>query len=277
MDFDLFLLAGSKSESTKSLIIKCLAANPSLSTAEIHSLLKKRFSKSVSYQAIRQSLHELVQAGVLRQDKKAYAISPSWVLDLKDMADLLERSMKRRQVRVVDRETTQARVKNLFELGHFVLFGLDRRLFDLSEKADGKGELLLQLEHLWIPFSDLYRRERLVAIFRQNRTTVVVRGKTAADKMLALWYKGYGKVILGTRIPAGAQCIVHGDCVIQIFMPESLRKRMDEVYSVRGMVKRDLFRRVTDMTYDECGIDLVITRNKDIAEQVRERILALAR
>jgi hypothetical protein len=267
MDLDLLFLVGNKEQSTKSCIILGLAAHCELSITQIHSLLKREFSRKVSYQAIRQALTELMKTGVLVKKGKLYAVNSQWVVDLKDVVDTLDRATRKRQVCVVDKETTQVTLKNLYELGHFILFGLDQKYFDFSKK----GELYLALRHLWIPFADAYRRERLVSIFQENKTGVIVQGKSAGDKMLSHWYKKYGQIRLGV-VSFSSEYIVHGDSVVQIFMDEKLKKKMDDVYSLRGLIRQDLYRQVSDMTYEPYRIQLIITRNSEIAQHITQQI-----
>ncbi|MFH1071969.1 MAG: hypothetical protein V1743_00915 [Nanoarchaeota archaeon] len=270
MDFDTLFLSGGKERTTKGLIIRCLAAHQEISIVQLHTMLRAEFQRNVSYQAIRQAITELFDKGVVLRNEKSFSLNSAWVLDLKDMVDILERSTRKQQVQVLDRQTTQVSLKNLYELGHFILFGLDHKYFDMSQK----GELFLQLNHLWIPFSDQYRRDCLIKIFKENMTKVIVKGNTAADKMLKLWYKKYGEVKLGVKFSSPAEYIVHGDSVVQIFMDEQLQKKMDEVYCLKGIVKGDLFSQVSDMTYTDYGIQLIITRNAKVADRVKKEILA---
>ncbi|MBU1976294.1 MAG: hypothetical protein KKG59_07880 [Nanoarchaeota archaeon] len=268
MDFDLLFLAASKDQSTKGLIIRCLAAHNELTNVQLQSMIRKEFGKRISYQAIRQALMELLDEHVLAKNAKIYSIKPQWVLDLKDIVDTLDKSLKRQNIQIVDKTTTQIQLKNLYELGHFILFGLDYKYFDLKKK----GGLLLQLNHLWIPFSDMHRRERLTSIFKENNPKVVVKSKSPADKILKKWYSTFGPVKLGARFQSVCEYIVHGDSVVEIFMDPGLKKKMDQVYGLKGIVSLDLFNQLSDMTYKEYGIQLVITRNAKIADQVRNQI-----
>lgn len=263
VNFDILMLTGKKENSTKGIILRCLAGYSELSILQLQHILRKEFSRQVTYQAIRQALLELIRDNVVVKEKNVYHISQAFILDIKDTIDLFERSSKKR-MRIIDNQTSQIQLKNLYELGNFVLFGLDQNYFDMTERK----ELTLRLNHLWIPFSDIQRRDRLVKIFTENKTEVVIKNNTAADKILAKWYKQYGKVTLGVK-SATSEYIIHGDCVVQIFMDNALTKKMDKVYSLKGLIKLDLFRQISAMTYDEHIIDLVITRNAKIAQQMK--------
>ena len=64
---------------------------------------------------------------------------------------------------------------------------------------------------------------------------------------------------------------VYGNCVLQIFLPQSLLSLMDGAYST----KLNLFQKVADlfaMTFKEFSINIVITRNAALARAHKERV-----
>ena len=269
MDFDHLFLLNKKEKSTKSMILRALIAHQQLTITQLQKIIKKEFQKKITYQAIRQALMELEEKNILKKEKKCYSISSSWVLELKDGVHLLERSLiKKQQIKVIDKTTTQITLKNLYELGHFILFGLEHEHFNF-EKGDA---LYVQLHHLSIPFTDNIRREQLVEMFRKSTTFVAIKGKTLGDRMLEQWYKKYCKVKMGVAVDFTCDTMVNGGCIVQVYMPEDLKRKMDRVYSLKSIATLNIFKEVYDMTYDHHPIEVIITRNKEIAEQCKQRI-----
>ncbi|MDD9953181.1 MAG: hypothetical protein OXR66_02505 [Candidatus Woesearchaeota archaeon] len=262
MDFDMLFLANPGEKSTKNLLMRSLAALQKASAVQLHHFIKKEFSRSLSYQAIRQSLLELIDDGAIVRNGKLYSIRPSWIAELKETVRVLEKSQEKADMRIIDKHTTQVDLKNLGELGHFILLSLEQEYFDLQKGKD----IYVSLSHLWIPFSDRYKRERTRQVFLKNTTHCVVRGKSMGDRLLKRWYKQFGTVKLGVK-NAPRDYIVHADCVIQMFFPDELIKAMTKAYRMRFSILQD----ISEMTYDY-PIQLVITRNAAIAEQMREEI-----
>ena len=114
MDFNMLFLLSSNDKSTKSVIIKALAANQGLTNVQLQRIIKKDFSKSVTYQAIRQALTELTEQNVLEKKDKVYAINPSWVTDILLAAEILDKAvLKKQKIKLVDKEITQITLKSL--------------------------------------------------------------------------------------------------------------------------------------------------------------------
>jgi hypothetical protein len=269
MDYDILFLTSKKENSTKSCIINALVAEQQATNTQLHNILKKQYNKSVSYQAIRQALTELEEKKAIIKQKKNYSLNPFWVLELKDLVYVLEKNIiKKEQMKQIDKQTTQISLKNMYELGHFVLFSLEQQYFDWKKS----NEFYVQLNHLWIPFADNMRRKRLIDMFKQSKTKVIIKGTTLGDKMLAKWYERYCKVQLGVKWDNFCEYMVQGDCVVQIYIEKELQKKIERIYSLSNIIRGNLFKQIDDMTYNEHNIQIIITRNKHVAEQIKQKI-----
>jgi len=264
----LFFLS-EKDKSTKSIIIKALTANQELTNIQLQRIIKRDFGKKITYQAIRQALTELVQDGILNKKEKLYSINPAWVADIVLATNILEKAIIRQhKVKKVDKETTQIQLKNMYELGHFILFSLENKYFDFTKNND----LYFQLNHLWVPFFDKYKREKLAHMFKTNKTLMIIKGKSIGDRILQNWYKKLGKSEIGVKFSSPCDYIVHGDTVVEIYMAKELQKKMDQVYSIKNVFKYNLSQELGNLVYHNYGIQIIITRNKEIAEQIKEQI-----
>jgi hypothetical protein len=201
------------------------------------------------------------------KQEKIYFVNEIWVSRLSYHLKSLEDALRNKEVRVINKETTQMTLKSLADLGYFVLYGLENRYFNF-DKSD---QLYLHLNHLWIPFGDKRKRQRLVEIFKKNKTIVSIRSRSVGDRILSQWYGKLGKVYLGRNSNLPCEYIVHGDCVVEIYMDDKLSKKMDEAYSMKHPLS--LFNEFSDITYGDHEIQIVITRNQKIADKIREQII----
>jgi len=273
MDLGILFLNAGKNSSTKNLILKSLIANENLSNIRLQYILRKKFGKKISYQAIRQALLELSEERVIEKQDKEYRINKDWFQKVKYELNLIEKSLEKRgSIKIVDNETTQISLKNLYELGHFILYSLEEKYFDISKNQD----TYMQLEHLWIPFSDQNKRERLKQLMSKNNINVTVKNKSALDKMLYKWYKKFVKVKLGVKFTSSCDYIIHNNTVIQIYINPKLKKQMDKLYSLKSLASLNLFNELSDMTYKKNKIEIIITRNKTIAEQIKNNLCSLS-
>jgi hypothetical protein len=251
-----------KNESTKSLTIKVIAAIRKGTIAQIRRSLITQFGKKISYQAVRQTLLELEQSNAIQREGKEFKINEQWVSQLRDFAQTLTKATSR-QMKIIDKHTTNITLRSLEELGNFILYSLEQKYFMLHK---GKA-LYIHLGHLWIPFSDPQKKERLQRLFSSNKTCILVQGSTLGDKLLAHWYKKFGTVKLGVKRTVQCETIVHEDCVVQIYFDPALQQLMDEVYRLK--LNFDLPQKISEMTHRDFEIHVVITRNSRIAEQIR--------
>ena len=82
------------------------------------------------------------------------------------------------------------------------------------------------------------------------------------------------RVFVSVKTESPCQYIVHADTVIEIFMDTTLRKKFDDVYRLKNLLKSNLFKGLSEMTFDAHPIHIVITRNKQVAEAVKKSIMA---
>ena len=253
---------------TKAFMIKQLALCGELSIAQLQNLIKKHLQKTISYQAIRQSILELIDDKIVLKKNSKYSINPAWVLQLKDLVGTLEKLIEKRTIQKLDKDTTQITLKNLSELGYFVLYGLEHNYFNFEKES----ELYMLLNHLWIPFAEEERRNQLINIFKSNPPKVLVRGNTLGDHILKKWYARFGKIKMDYKDNSDVEYIIHGDCVVQIYMDKILKERMTATYKLSGLVRSDLFQELISMTNQDYPINIIVTRNKAVAEELKNNL-----
>jgi len=267
---DISFLPNIKSKSTKELVIKILSLKKSLTNKGIHSIITKKFGVSVTYQAIRQALMELMEQNVLIKKKKVYSINPEWVKQLKSFSENLYKTfVEGKNIKVIDENTTQIELKSFKELGYFLLYSLNDYFLDTSKTK----ELYIHLQHLYFPFSSYENRKRLKEVFLKNKTYILCKNKTIADRILAGFYKKSGKLKMGVECANNCDIFCHGNTVVEFYFPNSFRKEMDEIYSIKNILSFSIVEKLTNLTFRENRIQVVITRNKNVAERIKEQTL----
>jgi len=271
MDLDILFLNGNNKSSTKSLILKSLIHNQNLSNARLQAIIRKEFNKKISYQAIRQALIELSKAGILEKQDKNYFISHNWFSKLKYELNLIEKSFyKKDSIKSINKETTQINLKNLYELGHFILYSLEQNYFDVSKT----NQTYMKLSHLWIPFADQDKRERLKQLMGNNKIQVLVENKTSLDLMLSKWYKKFVNVKFIRFNDSACDYIIHKDIVVQIYFNQKLKSKMDRFYGLKGLASLNIFSELSDMTYEKNNIEIIIIRNKEVAKTYKKEFVS---
>ena len=83
----------SKKNSVKDIVFKILITDHPLKLIELTNFIKKRYGKSVTFQAVRQAVFELVADGVLEREGKQFQINPAWTIEAKKTIMQIEQQM----------------------------------------------------------------------------------------------------------------------------------------------------------------------------------------
>lgn len=248
---------------TKESIIKTLANNWPLSITEI----QQNSHTKTSYQYLRQCIKELHKENVIVKRGRKYELSTVWLQQTARFArKTLEHYNFGIKNNILTKETTQIRLHSLEELGNFMLEALERNFL---EEDDNQGFFCF-LNHLWIPFSNKEKQNRILAI--KEKLNIAYTKNDALDKILhKICYKKKADVVKYVRQELDYDFFVYNDCTIQIYLPQQLLTLMDKLYANIG----NPFRKIAHlfaMTYKEFPINILITRNKDIANTHRDKV-----
>ncbi len=262
---------GMARKSVRQTVFDILCTQWPLNITTLHSILKDKYNQKISYQGVRFVLNELTADGIVKKVGKEYMLDQRWINNLAEFsADLPDNYSEKKILKRFDLESTQVRVNNLAEMADFLLYALENRFFNTS----GRKEMHLQFVHLWIPYADKSKRDRLRKAFMENRVYCLCQEKTFGDTVLAKYFRRWGQHIkTGVQMGLAADTWVVGDCVVQIFMPEKLRQKMKRAYSLSTKIfSFDKIDILTEMTFEKQAIDIIITRNSDVAGKVRQKV-----
>jgi hypothetical protein len=208
------------------------------------------------------------KTGVLAKDGRDYHISTTWIHSLHEYSTLLHKKyVVKQEIRIVDEQTKEIKIHSMYELGHFVLYGLREHFF-------GEGELYLLHRHLWTVFFNKEKRRVLAEFFAQQKNSFFVAKKSVGDRLFAAYYRRFGKVKLGKSFDEFFDYVIQGDCVAKIHMPEELRHRMDKLYAMRNPFSIKTIDEYSALHYDDYPITVIITRDQGLANDLRKKIRA---
>ena len=266
------IFPGLKKKSVKEIVFNILCTDYPLSLTKLHDIISKKYNLKVSYQGIRFAINELLGENIIQKVGKEYMLNQDWINSLNKFAETLKENYSQTgRFKRFSLDTTQLTVNNLSEMADFLLYAIENDLFDTGHKR----ELYMQFVHLWIPYSHKNKRERLKKQFKEDKVYCLCQEKTFGDIVLANYFKTWGQNMkIGINLGLDADVWVHGDCIIQIFMPQKLRAQMKEVYSLnKGILNFEKIDQLTDMTFGKNNIEIIITRSHAVAEKIKEKVL----
>jgi hypothetical protein len=268
MDWPIFF-PNMKKRSTKDFIIRILTSEKSLSNQKVFNQIKKQFGVSVTYQSVRQALMELMTSGVLSKNGKEYSISHKWIITLYNYSTLLKKKfIDDVDVKIIDKNTKEIYFNSLYEMGHFILYGFKDQFFGVDNKED----LYMLINHLWFPFFNKEKRNLLKQFFSEHNNYVYVASKGLVNKVFSMFYSKYAKVKFGVKFDDFFDIIIQGNCIAKIFMPKELREKMDKAYRTKNILNMKIIDEMSDFSYGQHPIKMIITRNKELADEIKELI-----
>jgi len=97
----------------------------------------------------------------------------------------------------------------------------------------------------------------------------MVANKGLANRVFAVFYRHYGVVKLGIKLDEFCDIIVQGGCIVKLYMPRGLRMQMNRLYKCRNPFNFQVLDEYAEMTYAKHKIKVVITRDADIADDLK--------
>lgn len=258
-----------KQKSTKDYILRLLTFSKSMTNQQIFNALKKEYAVSITYQSVRQALMELTDAKVLDKNQRKYSISIKWISSTQEYINLLkERYVDKKDIKIVDKKTKEITLNSLCDLGHFLMYSFHEHFFDMNREND----LYMVLRHLYFPFFHKKKRDLIRNFLEKNDLKVFVAKRNAINILLKFFYKKYGSVKLGAKFDYFFDIIIQGDCLAKIYMTDELKQRLDRLYSTKNLLNFNAIDEFADVTYAYYPIKIIITRDKQMAEEIKNQL-----
>jgi len=111
-----YVLPFGKKDNVKNLVFSILTKEYPLKIIELTNFIKKRYGKSVTFQAVRKAILELVEDSVLVKEGKEFSINKQWVLETKKTLDTLYSDLNKERTRARGVESIKGEV-SVFTFG----------------------------------------------------------------------------------------------------------------------------------------------------------------
>ncbi|MBI2597906.1 MAG: hypothetical protein HYW50_01790 [Candidatus Diapherotrites archaeon] len=261
--------------STKDKIVLILGQEFPLTAKQIFNRLKKEFNANLSYQAAHKLLHQLTEEKVLLREEKNYSLNKQWIKQVKTFGSNLENSYLKKAGNnyLQDLEkhgTVNVTLVGIRETARFLIDGF----FRLPNPQKKPNIALWRNVYSIIGLNDADYdglKETLPQWF------AVSSENNFLDKMFADTLSKFGmKVKLGVKEAATSlsDTFVTGDYVGVIFYPPKFRELWHRQNKLPQKVNEfDLHHHFKMMIDEKATINALITKNPDLADQIREKYM----
>ncbi|MDO8634311.1 MAG: hypothetical protein Q7K34_03395 [archaeon] len=259
----------------KGRILSVLGKRFPLTAKQVFSELRKEFGVNTSYQATHKLLNQLIEENTVIKNGHQYSLNRDWIVKVKKLGSSLEdyyiKNSGQNYLEELEKHgTVNVSLTGIKETASFLINGF----FRLPNPGKKPGICLWRNVYSIIGLSEDHYdglKETLPnwhAVSSENNPL---------DQMFAQTLSKYGMhVKLGVKEVATAlnDTFVAGDYVGTIWFPPAFRELWDKQNKAPAKINEfDLQHHLEMMTEEKAAINMVITKNPILAEQIREKYM----
>lgn len=269
----------------KNLVFTILTKEYPLKLIELHNTIKRRYGRSVTYQAVRKAALELLREGVLEEQQHSYSIRKNWVIDAKQTLERIEQELRRGpRKHSASSETGELTVYEFPTLNALMGFWQENIDQWLRERKKGvPGTNYYQAPHAWEALVHPKEEEEVMRAVTKSRieTVTIITNTTPLDYAIKEFYKGIG-VDTTIREPAssfdkGYYVGTYDDLIISTTLPDELVKEIDAFFHQNTDITKLRIDKLTAITKQKILCKLTIVKNAQMANHVNASIRSLIR
>ncbi|MCK5025324.1 MAG: hypothetical protein KAS15_01945, partial [Nanoarchaeota archaeon] len=271
-----------KKEGVKDLVFTILSKEFPLRIIQLTNFIKKRYGKSVTFQAVRKAVLELTSEGVLTKREDKFSINQKWVLETKTMLselfdDLNKNLTTPKDVHSVSEEVSVFTFHSLNELMKFWQDLIDDWFANFK-----KGDYHIncyQAAHAWEGLLHLDKEKELMGQLKKKGilSYILSKGNTPLDRNIRKFYKSVGiKVSINSSMSSFDKSYyvgTYGDLVVQTQYPEEIVKDLDCFFRKNKTIKDFDLKELSDIVNRKVAIKLTVIKNLAMVKQINNSII----
>ena len=277
-------LVFSKDSNVKNLVFTILTKEYPLKIIELTNIIRKRYGKQVTFQAVRKAILELVKEEILINEDNKFSINKEWIKNTKQSIDKLYLE--------INEEKTKPKSIDSIEQGKVSVFtfkSLNEMMKFWQEivadwpKNFKKGDYNLNCylaAHTWEGLLHPDREKDIMEKLSDLgiKSYLLITSNTPLDNYTIRFYKSLG---LKTKIVKSSSFFdrnyyvgTYGDTIVQAKYPEELVKEMDNFFKNNKSIDKLNLKDLSDIVNKKIEIKLTVIKNLDMAKQINKSIIA---
>ena len=267
----------------KDLVFTILTKEYPLKLIEITNLIKKRYGKSVTFQAVRKAVLLLVESGVLVQKDYEFLINKEWIIESKKVLDDLYSEINKEKTapKNIDSIKGELSVFTFSSLNELMKFWQD--LIDNWFVKFKKGDYNLncyQAPHVWEGLLHLDNEKKIMTHLKDKgiKSYILSVGNTPLDRQIA---KFYSAINIKSHIQHSTSSFdksyyvgTYGDLIVQTRYPEEITKLLDSFFKKSKTLKDLDLIELSKIVNKKISIKLTVIKNLEMAKQINNSILS---
>lgn len=270
-----------KGKRVKDIIIDVLSFEWPLSLIRLHNKIKTS-NRNYTYQAVYKAVGELTDEGVLVKNGKEYSISLEWIEKLKEFAKHISYNYNHKtRIPLIEGILKTKNENNVTVLTFNSLLELDKTWMKIkTEYYNGlknKNDITFwEGNHCWwllvYPEAEYAEMEKIKQ--KKVRHFFICHSNKNLDKFAKKFYEESKISYKYSNSQSECDIAVFGDSIMQVYLPEEVKKEINKIYEkCNNPSEVDLPEFISNVLKKKININLVLTKNKEIAEQLKNKAM----
>lgn len=271
--------ARTEDKTTKDLVFSILVEDKPKTLTQLHREIKRKYGKTVSFQAVIKAVNSLLSHEVLIKKGKLYSINKDWVFETRNFFDNLykEYFKVKKPLRKVElgKEVTIYTVNNLLEL--------DRLWNDLltnwAKKETEDKRNVWKGKHCWWLIPRLQEEDILHDFFAKQKikTYNLLTENALLDKVAVKYYlrkKEFIKISKKIKLKADIHVSAFGEFLMKFEIPKELSNSLEKIYQKTKKIEDIDLKKVLDIFKQNIEIEVTVIKDKLIADKIKEEVIS---
>ena len=269
-------------KNVKDLVFTILTKEYPLKIIELTNLIRKRYGRGVTFQAVRKAILELVEENVLGKKGKEFSINKEWVYETKTTLndlyeDLTKKKTTPKSIESIKGEISVFTFNSINELMKFWEDIID----DWYEnyKKGGLNINCYQGIHGWEGLLHPDREKVLMGRLKKKgiKSYALSSNKTPLDRYIWKFYKSIGLKVgyfkTTSSFDKNHYIATYGDIIVQATYPKKIVEEMERFFKKNKTIEDLNLKELSDIANKKVKVQLTVIKNKAMAEQINKSIM----
>ncbi|MFA6073024.1 MAG: hypothetical protein WC758_02855 [Candidatus Woesearchaeota archaeon] len=272
-----------REDNVKNLVFSILTKEYPLKIVELTNLIRKRYGKSVTFQAVRKAILELVEEGVLIKKDKEFSINKKWIFETKKKMDEIYSSLSSEEkspknIQSIEGDVSVFTFESLNEMMRFW-----EEIVDDWFRTYKKGDYNVncwQGVHGWeILMHPEPERKIMTQLNKKGILCYVLStSNTALDKYVAKFYTNMNvKVGLSSsnnNFDKTYYVGTYGETIVQAHYPAEILDALDKFFKKTKNIDDLNLHELSKIVNRKVKIKLTVIKNLSMAQQINKSIIS---
>ncbi len=272
-----------KEDNLKNLVFSILTKEHPLKIIDLTNFIRKRYGKSVTFQAVRKAIMQLVEEMVLLKDNNQFSINKEWVINSKKQLDLLYEELTREKInpKSIDSIGGEVSVFTFDSLNKMMKFWEDiiDDWFESFKEGDPNINCY-QGAHGWEGVLHPDRERNMMKRLKERgiKSYVLCIGNTPLDRYVWKFYRRIGLKI--TFSPSSSTfdktyyVATYGETIVQVHYPTEIVDDLEKFFKKNKTIEDLDLGELSEIVNRKQEIKLTVIKNLAMTKQINKSIIS---